>query len=165
MFGSPWAESDVERLKELVSSGATKEEAADALNCSVYRVGHKATRLGLVFSNSLVWTDDDVAKMEELANQGKNVAQIAKSLGRTSSAVQAKAYKCGVPVTSSPKRGTAPKKSRKRWTEQDDAELKRLINVEKCSVEAAADVLGRSPSAISVRMCALGLGLREARRG
>lgn len=163
MYGVPWSVEDTERLLALHKSGATIAQAMQEFSCNYNRICAKCRQLGIHLRREDNWTEQDIATLERLAALGNTSSQIGESLGRTSRGVEIKAHQLGVAIKTAKQAGVHLKRSYKAWVKEDDNLLKDLFN-QKLSVDEMADILGRTPSAVTGRMSKLGLRLRDVQK-
>ena len=112
-------------------------------------VAARAAKLGIA-TYARVWTQLEDHRLRRLAAEGFRVETIAQALGRTPQALHLRARRLGIALPAGP---VAPRSGR-RWTATED-EVLRINGALNPAV--LAEVLGRSPHAISQRMIRLRL--------
>lgn len=130
------------------------EIAIDLPGRTTSAVVARAAKLGLA-SYARVWTAVDDRRLRSLAVSGAEVEQAARVLSRTPEALRARARKLDLP----PLRSTRTRQPAKRWTPDEDGQLRLHVGVNPAVL---AQMLDRSPEAVVQRLRRL--GLREARR-
>lgn len=163
MYGVPWTEEETKQLIELQKQEKTLTEVAAIMGFGTERVKHKCKVLGIRLRPAREWVKSDIQRLKRLAAKNLTAAEIGKILGRTSGSVDKMARNHGIYVICDSESSEPSVNSGKPWTTGDDKKLKTTL-YETCSVEETAKVLGRSVSSVRVRMVALNLYLREAKK-
>lgn len=112
-------------------------------------VAARAAKLG-VATYARAWTPREDHALRQLARNGIELERAARRLGRTPEALRARARKLDLAPPRSPRTG----RGGRRWTPSED-ELLRLYGA--LNPAALADLLDRSPEAITQRLRRLGL--------
>lgn len=109
----------------------------------------RAAKLGLA-TYARVWTRSEDLELRRLARDGVEIERAAQLLGRTPEALRARSRKLAITPPRSRRAGSRGR----RWTNIDD-ELLTLHNA--LNPAALADLLDRSPQAVTQRLRRLGL--------
>lgn len=145
-----WRPDEDAAVRDGYDSGLTCRQIASGLaGRTATAVAARAAKLGLA-SYARAWTARDDSRLRQLSREGMEIERAAQLLGRTPDALRARARKLGVAPPRSLRSGHAAR----RWTPDDD-ELLQLHGA--LNPAALAQLLDRSPEAITQRLRRLGL--------
>ena len=95
----PWAEEEIEKLKECKASGMSHEECAVALKRSKSAIENKTYKLGISSHKDRWWTEKQILLLIKCINANMTYSQCAEKLNKTKSAVRSlidRLKRCGV---------------------------------------------------------------------
>jgi hypothetical protein len=141
-----WTPTDDQALGRAWPHGGDLARLGRRLGRSPAALRLRAVKLGLVQpQRRRRWQPDEDRRLRAGYAQGLTCAAIAAHLpGRTAGAIAARARKLGLASYA------------RRWTRQEDAQLRRLAEHGTC-LEQAADILVRTPQALRIRARRLGI--------
>jgi hypothetical protein len=149
-----WREYEDAAVRDGYARGLTCREIASELpGRSGAAVAARAAKLGLA-TYGRAWSARDDRNLRMLVSEGIELERAAQILARTPDALRARARKLGLEVP----RSVRAHHSGRRWTRAEDEQLRLHAGLNPATL---ADLLERSPEAITQRLRRM--GLREAR--
>jgi len=145
-----WVPAEDAAVRDGYERGLTCGQIATELSGrTASAVAARAAKLG-VATYARVWSPNDDRDLRQLIREGLELEQIAQRLRRTPEALRARTRKLGL---ASPRSREAAR-GRRRWTVQEDDRLRLHVGLNPA---ALAEMLDRSPEAITQRLRRLGL--------
>lgn len=145
-----WQQCEDAAVRDGYQRGLTCAEIAATLDGrTAAAVAARAAKLGLA-TYARAWTPRDDRALRQLAGDDIELERAAQLLGRTPEALRARLRKLGL----APLRARAARRSGRRWTAGEDALLELHSGLNPA---ALAELLDRSPEAITQRLRRLGL--------
>jgi hypothetical protein len=149
-----WREYEDTAVRDGYARGLTcREIAAELPGRSGAAVAARAAKLGLA-TYGRAWSAREDRNLRTLVAEGVELERAAQVLARTPDALRARARKLGLDVP----RSHRAQHSGRRWTRSEDEQLRLHAGLNPATL---ADLLERSPEAITQRLRRI--GLREAR--
>ena len=150
-----WRAYEDAALRDGYELGLTCEQiAAELEGRTISAIAARAAKLGLA-TYARKWTRRDDHALRTLTAHGVELECAAQMLARTPEALRARARKLGL----TPLRSRRSDQLSQRWTAAEDEQLRLHAGL---NPGALAELLGRSPEAVTQRLRRL--GLREARQ-
>lgn len=145
-----WRIQDDAAIRDGYDRGLTCAQiAAELVKRTPSAVAERAAKLGLA-THARAWTPREDRDLRQLSRDGVALERAAQLLARTPQALRARARKLNIEPLRSPRAG----RPGRPWTAGED-ELLRLHHA--LNPAALADVLDRSPEAVTQRLLRLGL--------
>jgi hypothetical protein len=151
-----WREYEDAAVRDGYARGLTCLEIATELpGRSAAAVAARAAKLGLA-TYGRAWTDQDDRSLRRLVLEGLELERAAQVLARTPDALRARARKLSLELP----RSQHSHHSARRWTHAEDEQLRLHAGLNPATL---ADLLERSPEAVTQRLRRIGLRVARER--
>lgn len=82
-----YTKEELDKMREMVERGCSRQEIADALGRGVGAVTQQIRRIGACDSERKPWSEEELEALSKMRAEGMSAIEIGKVLGRTGDAV------------------------------------------------------------------------------